>query len=199
MKNYINIDTDGFFDMKDFDGEYWKDLSGFEEYYMASNYGRIKRKHRKWYSGRQMATVKEIEEGIVAQRRLKGGYIKATLCQNGVKKSYSVHVLMAKTFIENPNNLPVVNHKDLNKDNNCVENLEWVTYSENTKHWLDNSGYEFDTRRNTKKLTEEQVKSISEYYFCHKNLTTREIANKFGVTYHQARNVIKKSKATNRC
>lgn len=49
---YISIDTPGFFDMADFDGEYWKNLYGFEDNYEISNYGRIKRKHRVWHSSR---------------------------------------------------------------------------------------------------------------------------------------------------
>lgn len=56
------------------------------------------------------------------------------LDKNNKSKSELVHILVAKAFIENPYNKPTVNHKDGNKHNNCVDNLEWATYSENNKH-----------------------------------------------------------------
>jgi len=62
------------------------------------------------------------------------GYKVATLTKDGKKFSKTVHRLVAKTFIKNPNNLPVVNHIDGNKKNNNVKNLEWCTVQENTKH-----------------------------------------------------------------
>lgn len=78
------------------------------------------------------------------QKFLKGsigenGYLYYRLSKNGHKKMFYAHRLTAQHFIENPNNLPVVNHKDGNKLNNQINNLEWVTYSENTKHWKDNN------------------------------------------------------------
>ena len=188
---YINIDTEGFYDMKDFDGEEWKDLAGFEEYYKISNYSRIKRKPRSWRSGRNGGTYKTLGWGMVKQRRLKGGYVKATLCKDGDKRSYSVHVLEAKTFVPNPNNLPVVNHKDLNKDNNSAENLEWTTYSENTKHWIENTGYNFKGHKFAKKLTQEQEIQIKEFKQKNMGMTTRQIANALGFTYNQVIRVLK--------
>lgn len=67
---------------------------------------------------------------IVSQWLDKDGYLLATLSG----KLYRVHRLIALTFINNPNNLPVVNHKNFNKNDNHVANLEWVTHSENCKH-----------------------------------------------------------------
>lgn len=62
------------------------------------------------------------------------GYREVLFSENGKTKNYLVHRLIAETFIPNPDNLPFVNHIDGNKTNNRVENLEWCTRSENTKH-----------------------------------------------------------------
>lgn len=62
------------------------------------------------------------------------GYVQVELSIQGKGKNFLVHRLVAETFIENNNNLPEVNHKDGNKENNSVENLEWVTSSENQLH-----------------------------------------------------------------
>ena len=79
---------------------------------------------------------------IETKKYLKGsigenGYLYYRLSKNGKKKMYYAHRLVAEAFIPNSNNLPVVNHKDGNKLNNNVNNLEWVSYSENIKHWKD--------------------------------------------------------------
>lgn len=67
------------------------------------------------------------------------GYLKAFLTdENGKRKSVRVHRIVAETFIENPLGLPVVNHIDGNKYNNRVDNLEWVSYKENTRLSLNN-------------------------------------------------------------
>lgn len=65
----------------------------------------------------------------------ENGYKYFRLSQGGKKKMFYCHRLVAEAFIPNPKNLPVVNHKDGNKLNNNVENLEWVTYNENTEHF----------------------------------------------------------------
>lgn len=62
------------------------------------------------------------------------GYREVLLSENGKTKNYFVHRLVAQAFIPNPDNLPCVNHRDGNKLNNSVDNLEWCTHRENTKH-----------------------------------------------------------------
>jgi hypothetical protein len=62
------------------------------------------------------------------------GYLKVCLCEKGVRRYVTVHRLVAETFIPNPNSLPTVNHKNGNKKDNRVCNLEWVTNKENTHH-----------------------------------------------------------------
>lgn len=64
----------------------------------------------------------------------EGGYKYYRLSKDGKKKMFYAHRLVAEAFLDNPKNLPVVNHKDGNKLNNCIKNLEWVSYSENSKH-----------------------------------------------------------------
>ena len=68
----------------------------------------------------------------------KYGYQVITLSKNGIRKSYSVHQLVAKAFIPNPKNKNTINHKDGNKLNNCVNNLEWATEKENQQHKWNN-------------------------------------------------------------
>lgn len=75
---------------------------------------------------------------VVSQKFLKQdvskGYRRVTLSIDGKTKRFQVHRLVAMYFIENPLNKPCVNHIDGDKENNCINNLEWCTYSENEKH-----------------------------------------------------------------
>lgn len=77
---------------------------------------------------------------ILSKNTLKGsigenGYKYYRLSKDNKKKMFYAHRLVAEYFLPNPNNLPVVNHKDGDKLNNNVNNLEWVSYSENSQHW----------------------------------------------------------------
>ena len=83
-------------------------------------------------------------KNLLTNKILKGsigehGYRYYRLSKDGSKKMFYAHRLVAETFIPNPNNLPVVNHKDGNKQNNNINNLEWVSYSENAKHAHNNN------------------------------------------------------------
>ena len=78
-------------------------------------------------------TTKTYLKGSVGEN----GYKYYRLSKNNTKKMFYAHRLVAEHFIPNPNNLPVVNHIDGNKLNNNINNLEWISYSENAKHWHD--------------------------------------------------------------
>ena len=99
--------------------EIWKDIEGYEGLYQVSNFGRIKSLYN--YRGKNNILVPHI----------KRGYYQIGLRKNTKRKWFSIHRLVAETFIENPNNLPCVNHIDENKLNNKVENLEWCTIAYN--------------------------------------------------------------------
>jgi hypothetical protein len=107
--------------------ELWLPVCGYEGLYQVSNQGRIKS---------LFARQRQHSELIMKQREAKGrGYLYVGLYKEGKTKYYRVHRIVAKAFLPNPNNLPQVNHIDLNKANNCVENLEWCTGSENCLHY----------------------------------------------------------------
>lgn len=109
--------------------EIWKDIPNYEGIYQISNHGRIrsnnpgnKRFHNK-------------TDHILKAHVSNTGYCQVTLYKDGVKRrKYTVHKLVATMFIPNPDNLPCVNHKDENKLNNHVDNLEWCTYAYNNAY-----------------------------------------------------------------
>lgn len=112
--------------------EEWKDIPSFEGLYQASSFGRIKAVERTiHYSNGKVVHRKE---KILSLIKGYGKYLTVGLNKNGKHKIYNVHRLIAKTFIENPNNYPCVNHKDENKHNNHADNLEWCTQSYNIKY-----------------------------------------------------------------
>ena len=97
--------------------EVWKKIKGFENYEI-SNEGRLKSLH----------FGKEI---FRKSKPTKQGYVRFALCKNGKQFIFLAHRLVAEAFIENPEKKLCVNHKDENKANNNVLNLEWVTHKEN--------------------------------------------------------------------
>lgn len=104
--------------------EEWVAVSGYEGRYEVSSCGRVRSiaQPGTQLSGKILAPIKT------------HGYLYVTLCKDKTKKRFAIHRLVAVAFIQNPNNKPTVNHKDGNKSNNKVKNLEWVTSSENNKH-----------------------------------------------------------------
>lgn len=94
-------------------------IPGWEGLYSATTDGRI-------YSERNKIYLKPFLD--------KDGYYTVNLSKNGKAKTYRVHRLVAQTFLENPNDLPCINHKDENRINNCVKNLEFCTIEYNNQY-----------------------------------------------------------------
>lgn len=116
--------------------ENWKDIAGYEGAYQISNFGRVKSLERE-VSIRLFnigLTKRKVPELIRKQIIYKNGYAGVQLHKQQKVKLHLIHRLVAQAFIPNPENKPEVNHKNGDKLNNCVENLEWVTASENEQH-----------------------------------------------------------------
>ena len=95
--------------------EIWKDIEDYENLYQISSLGRVK----------SLGNDKTRKEKILKPAKDKDGYLYVGLSKQGKIKYYKVHRLVAMAFIENPNNYPIINHKDEDKTNNAVENLEF--------------------------------------------------------------------------
>lgn len=107
--------------------EIWKDVKGYEGKYQISNFG----------------NVKSLNYNNMKKEKLlsfwKSKYLYVNLYKNNKGKSFQVHRLVAEAFIPNPDNLPEVNHKDEDKLNNNVSNLEWCTTKYNCNYGTRNS------------------------------------------------------------
>lgn len=112
--------------------EEWKDICGYEGLYKISDFGNVKRIEH--LSNHDTIHLRKLKEKILKKGVNKRGYLTVSLSQNGKKKTYKIHRLVAQTFIANPTNLPQVNHKDENKANNHVSNLEWCDNDYNTHY-----------------------------------------------------------------
>ena len=119
---------------EDFDGEIWKDITGFEGIYKVSNYGRVKR--LKANTLRQGINYSHMEDHILKAitSNNRNVYWRVKLHYNGKKEDHRIHRLVAIAFIPNPMNLPEINHKDENKLNPKSDNLEWCDRKYNSSY-----------------------------------------------------------------
>lgn len=101
--------------------EIWKPIPGYEGLYEVSNFGRVR-------------SLRFGKIRIIKSHKDKLGYRHIRLIKDEKRKMYLVHRLVAMAFIPNPDNLPIINHKDENPDNNSSENLEWCTYQYNNAY-----------------------------------------------------------------
>lgn len=108
--------------------EIWRPVKGYENLYLVSSKGRVKSLHKLKFSKCKN------KDRMLRQVLLDTGYKQVVLSKESKTSSFRVHVLVANAFLPNPNNYPVVNHKDENRQNNNVENLEWCTQRQNLLH-----------------------------------------------------------------
>jgi hypothetical protein len=114
------------------ENEIWKDVKGYEGLYQVSNLSRVKGLNR--FVDTKNGYCKNIKERILTLGVGSNGYWKVSLNKNNHTEVTMIHRIICNAFIPNPENKLCVNHKDGNKLNNSIENLEWCTYSENSIH-----------------------------------------------------------------
>jgi len=136
--------------------EIWKDIAGYENEYAISNYGKV-------FSKRSNINLKP--------QKMTSGYL-FNILYNKNKKVFSLHRLVAKSFISNSFNKPQVNHIDGNRKNNFVGNLEWVNQSENEMN-------KYIRQPELRKLSKEDIFNIIELY--NNNVATKEITAKYNI------------------
>lgn len=132
---------------KNLPGEEWRDIEGYEGLYQVSNLARVRSLQRQ-------------KTRIIKPEIIHTGYLRVTLYKSGKTKSHYVHILVAQAFIPNPENKKQVNHIDGNKQNNCIDNLVWVTPSENIIHAFKFGLAKSGCNHGRAKFTAEQVREI---------------------------------------
>lgn len=155
----------------------------YGDYYEISNYGEIRN-----------SKTKRVRKKNIS----KSGYyfVSVSLGSRSNKATFKNHKAVAETFIPNPNNLPVPNHKDGNKLNNHVDNLEWCTHEENMQHAYAHNlvPYNYGINNPASKLSSESVQYIRNNYIPYdREFGTRGLAKKFNVDHHTIIDVLNNS------
>lgn len=169
--------------------ENWKDLVGYEGYYQVSDKGRVRTVDRVLVKSNG---VKQPRKGKVSKLGSdKNGYNTIILWKQGKGTFSRVCRLVAITFIHNAENKPTVNHKNGIRNDDRVDNLEWMTHSENSQHSFD-TGLQYNEqgeKHHGSKLTEEDVLFIRKSYE-DKTHNQMELARMFGLHQPQISRII---------
>ena len=164
--------------------EIWKKIEykNVPDIYEVSNLGRVKRIAHKLQTVNQFGVFDtKRKEKLMGFSPNSNGYFMLRVQIDNQTQAHVVHRLVATAFIPNPENKPCVNHIDLNKQNNCVSNLEWVTYRENSLH-ASRNGVLFSYKgrdSNLTKYTEEQVEEV--YKLCKSGLSQSKAGKVVGM------------------
>jgi len=178
--------------------EIWKDVKGYDNMYQVSNLGRVKSVPR---TGVQHHNATQVFKGRILKpyKKPKRGYMSVVFSKGNTLKTYSVHRLVAKAFIPNPENKYSVNHINGNPSDNIITNLEWATASEQMQHAVKIGLQPIGSKHPHSKLTENYVREIRDYvknnarYYSNGKpwgYGRKALAEKYGVTESTIKEVV---------
>jgi predicted XRE-type DNA-binding protein len=170
--------------------EIWKDIPGMEGHYQCSNLGKVRSLDRllPWKSKTGISYVRKTKGKVLSPGKYR--YLQYHLSLPSGYKTFYGHRLVAITFIPNPKNLKEVDHLNGDRFDNRVENLRWVTPSENMTAAYDNNQQKHGEKSHFAKLNKTQVFEIINLYKT-TNLSQTQIGKIFGVSQAQIGNIIR--------
>lgn len=168
--------------------EIWKDLP-YCTYYQVSNFGKVRSKERPVKNRHNGCFIRKAKP--VSLNDKGNGYIVFGTRSNGIDKNFHIHRVVAQLFLPNPHNLPEVNHKDGNKANNHVSNLEWATRKTNKHHAVLNNLVAYGEKSAHSKLTENEVLEIISKFKQDPNVNRTRLGNAYGVSDSNILSIIK--------
>lgn len=176
------------------EGEFWRDIKGYEGLYQASNFGRIKSLDRyddhiqsgRYYSN--VPVIRKMPAKLLVGGINNGGYRSITLCKGAVRVQKLVHRIIADTFIVNHDEKSEVNHINGIKTDNRLENLEWATRQENASHARENNLYRSGELNGSAKFKEGDILDIRNQYS--NGSTIKALADKYGCCHANMRKIV---------
>lgn len=165
------------------ENEVWIDIKDFEGYYQVSNMGIVQSLDR-------IRSDNSFRRGKILKQHPQNGYWGICLQKDKTKYWKLVHRLVGEAFISNIYNLPEINHKDLNRQNNIVTNLEWSTRQGNIDHAKENGVMESGENHHNARLNWNTVNEIRKDYLNDKTLSYSDISKKYKISINMAASII---------
>ena len=176
--------------------EIWKPIAGFEGLYEASNTGKIRSLDRTLETPSKYGFYYRTYKGKILAQCFDGkkNYLHVNLCKNGKSSIKLVHRIIAETFIPNPKNLPEINHKDEDKTNNLITNLEWCNHKYNNNYGSKANASKGENNSQNKFSQDIILKIRKEYIHRDKQFGVTALSKKYGISIPHICAIVKRKR-----